>query len=826
MALSFNTVPTKRLAQSIDASATAIKVNNILDWNGDDLDSATLGSRFYAVFRNALNTQIEIFELDPTTIADNSTTGVNILKRGLKFNGDVTTQVPEYMLTWVKDQTIVEFGTDVPQIFQNFVGIEGDQEIDGVKTFNDSPIVPVATNAEQAVNLGQLSSIITAGGVDASSTVKGVAQLTVDPIKTIGVATITIASPAVITATAHGLVAGDTVKFTTTGTLPTGIVSGNPYYVISSGITSNTFEISAVPLGTAVNTSGTQTGTHTLTDLTPRAVGEEDPRMLTQPENDAAAGGGTFGAPSNSNKFVTQAYLTAAGSVAIGGTGADGALNITTGTTVLNLGQVYNYTTINVSVGATLAFTGTGGATMNATGAITIAGTVELRGLAATSFSIQTSKNVVRSGTPFATVTAPNGEGGAGGQMANFGAQPYSGGTGGSSSVAGAGNGGAGGTGAASGSNGQGGATSVTGGGGGGGSGAPGTSNTGGTGGNSTTNDGGAGGVGATGSGSSGGGAGGGGGGGLLTGNGGNGGAGTTGSGTTGGAGGGGNGGNSGATGGTGGTGGDAGDTFSSGTGSHGNGPNGGNGGTGYNNGGNGGKGGASASYSGSSDLGGTGGRGGDALFGTGGNGGKGGATNENTGGHGGNGGNSRFGNGGNGGDGADNAAQGGDGNGGSAGFGGDGVVGGNGGAGGANAVIGFGSSRGTGGRGGDGGNGKGAAVPLVIYCAATISFTGTINAQGGNGGNGGQGGVDNGAASAGGSGGDGGNAGNGGDGADIVMLAVGAVTNTGTVNNAGGAPGLFGHGGISLRNKGTVGEPGKAGRNGLTVITQIISTM
>jgi hypothetical protein len=50
-----------------------------------------------------------------------------------------------------------------------------------------------------------------------------------------------------------------------------------------------------------------------------------------------------------------------------GGTGADGALNVTSGTTTLNLGQVYNYTTINVSAGATLTFTGTGAALLNAT---------------------------------------------------------------------------------------------------------------------------------------------------------------------------------------------------------------------------------------------------------------------------------------------------------------------------------------------------------------------------------------------------------------------------------------------------------------------------
>ncbi len=78
--------------------------------------------------------------------------------------------------------------------------------------------------------------------------------------------TITIASPAVITSTGHGFVAGDAVVFSTTGALPTGITAGTVYYVIAAGLTANDFEISATRGGAAVNTSGTQSGTHTATN--------------------------------------------------------------------------------------------------------------------------------------------------------------------------------------------------------------------------------------------------------------------------------------------------------------------------------------------------------------------------------------------------------------------------------------------------------------------------------------------------------------------------------------------------------------------------------
>lgn len=74
---------------------------------------------------------------------------------------------------------------------------------------------------------------------------------------------VTIASPAVFTSTAHGLVAGDKIRITTTGSLPTGLATGTDYYVISTGLSSNDFRVSTSRGGAAVNTSGSQSGTHT-----------------------------------------------------------------------------------------------------------------------------------------------------------------------------------------------------------------------------------------------------------------------------------------------------------------------------------------------------------------------------------------------------------------------------------------------------------------------------------------------------------------------------------------------------------------------------------
>ena len=75
-------------------------------------------------------------------------------------------------------------------------------------------------------------------------------------------ATISIASPGVVTLSNHGFVDGSGVWFKTTGALPTGLLVDTGYYVISTGLTASTFQLALTRGGTAINTSGTQSGVH------------------------------------------------------------------------------------------------------------------------------------------------------------------------------------------------------------------------------------------------------------------------------------------------------------------------------------------------------------------------------------------------------------------------------------------------------------------------------------------------------------------------------------------------------------------------------------
>lgn len=78
--------------------------------------------------------------------------------------------------------------------------------------------------------------------------------------------TVTIASPGVFTSVAHGFNAGSTVVFSTTGALPTGLAVATTYYVISAGLGADTFQVSATLGGAAINTSGGQSGVHSIVD--------------------------------------------------------------------------------------------------------------------------------------------------------------------------------------------------------------------------------------------------------------------------------------------------------------------------------------------------------------------------------------------------------------------------------------------------------------------------------------------------------------------------------------------------------------------------------
>lgn len=82
--------------------------------------------------------------------------------------------------------------------------------------------------------------------------------------------TCSISSPGIVTLNGHGYTGDEPIVFRTTGALPTGITINRTYYV--KYINANTFYIATTVGGSNINFTGTQSGTHSVYDVTSTAT--------------------------------------------------------------------------------------------------------------------------------------------------------------------------------------------------------------------------------------------------------------------------------------------------------------------------------------------------------------------------------------------------------------------------------------------------------------------------------------------------------------------------------------------------------------------------
>jgi hypothetical protein len=130
-------------------------------------------------------------------------------------------------------------------------------------------IGPLSATNGRVVADGKITISTTANGAALTlSTASGSISAVAGGFRT---ATLSIASPCVVSALSHGFIAGDVFRFTTTGSLPSGVTFLTNYHVISTDLTADTFKFSATPGGTPIDTSGSQSGTHSITRVSGRA---------------------------------------------------------------------------------------------------------------------------------------------------------------------------------------------------------------------------------------------------------------------------------------------------------------------------------------------------------------------------------------------------------------------------------------------------------------------------------------------------------------------------------------------------------------------------
>lgn len=307
--IKFASIPSKTLATSINGAAYTLQVSDILGWDNVDLSPSDLGTEMFAVLRDSTNTFMELIQIDPTTIA-NST--ITIVKRGLDFYGG-STEISANKLTWIKNDTIVELGSNPPQMYK------------AITDYIDSIAIAGAPNASsilqglvQLATSSQINAGTATGSTGAALTITpdqlllsnyGLSVLTANQTQFLagivgtvlpyvgataptgfvfadGTAYNTTAHPAlsvvcagyhgygttvgytanvstdVFTATSHGLSNGTIIFFQNTGgAVPAGLSLNTPYYIITA--TTNTFQVSATSGGSAVNITDTGSGTNT-----------------------------------------------------------------------------------------------------------------------------------------------------------------------------------------------------------------------------------------------------------------------------------------------------------------------------------------------------------------------------------------------------------------------------------------------------------------------------------------------------------------------------------------------------------------------------------
>jgi hypothetical protein len=139
--------------------------------------------------------------------------------------------------------------------------------------------------------------------------------------------TFTVASPGVFTAPGYQPTNGDSVQFSTTGTLPSPLAVATTYYVVNAS--GDTFEVSATSGGAAITTATTGSGTLTMHLLVQGAapitlpfkpgntvigVNFAGSPAVVQGAPDLGAGSGD---PTGPGVWVTLATVPATGMIAI-----------------------------------------------------------------------------------------------------------------------------------------------------------------------------------------------------------------------------------------------------------------------------------------------------------------------------------------------------------------------------------------------------------------------------------------------------------------------------------------------------------------------------
>ena len=297
-----------QLRVGLNTDGLVLSVRQFVDNNGEDLTLADFGDFFTVVIKDG--SREEVVRCNGITQNANGTAEL-IVEPGWRNVANKPPYTGGAMGLSFSAGAIV-ITTNDPFTMSQFL----QKDLTDPQTVAGDIRFPNPTNDANAATKAYADGVALASAPPASETNTGVIRLSNSPDTSLGDCTISIASPAVISLSGHGLIANDTIKISTTGALPTGLVADTTYYVRSDSLTVNEFTVSATRDGSAINTTGFQNGTHSITRTTPITpiIGADD-NFVTDSEKssipspsqkDALNGTGT---PSGTNKYVTKDTL-------------------------------------------------------------------------------------------------------------------------------------------------------------------------------------------------------------------------------------------------------------------------------------------------------------------------------------------------------------------------------------------------------------------------------------------------------------------------------------------------------------------------------------
>ncbi len=357
------------LKSPLTASATSVVLRSLVDTKGNNIALSDFGDWFVVVIKQGDN--IEMIKGSGITTAADGTATITVASNGRGLN-------PTYPYAGSSSGLSFQSGAEVivtndPLSMAQFGNINLANTWALVQTFSVAPKSSInASDPDDLVRKSQLDAAVLGTLDNAASVVPGNAgeTLAIDTLVYFDAATSTWKKCDADTAgTVEEILLGVTRGAGTTGNAITnGVTIFGEHTASTALFTANTVYYASNTAGLFSSTPGTNTVTLGIARTTTKIYFA--PRYNQQlTEDQQAALAGTVGTPSGSNKYVTNDDTTGSGSIVrssllpvvkFGGTGADGALAIASGTTTIDLAgaQVFvkNYTSISITGTGALAF--------------------------------------------------------------------------------------------------------------------------------------------------------------------------------------------------------------------------------------------------------------------------------------------------------------------------------------------------------------------------------------------------------------------------------------------------------------------------------------